>query len=93
MKDRLIALSHAHQLTLPSLGGDGASSEQPTTLFALLENLLSPFEEKDIGRWPLHGKNLDISAERATSLALLFHEYATNAAKYGALSVADGRLM
>lgn len=27
-----------------------------------------------------------------TSLALLFHEYATNAVKYGALSVADGRL-
>ncbi|MGV2113745.1 sensor histidine kinase [Agrobacterium salinitolerans] len=92
MKNRLIALSHAHQLTLPSLGGDGASSEQPTTIFALLENFLSPFEEKGAGRWHLHGKNLDISADRATSLALLFHEYATNAAKYGALSLSDGRL-
>ncbi len=57
-----------------------------------MENLLSPFEDKDAGRWHLHGEDLHISAERVTSLALLFHEYATNAVKYGALSVADGRL-
>lgn len=92
MKNRLIALSRAHQLTLPGFSGEEASQEQPTTLFALLTNLLSPFEEKDAGRWHLHGENPHISADRATSLALLFHEYATNAVKYGALSVADGRL-
>src|SRR3546814_21058809 len=34
---------------------------------------------------PVHGSGL-------TSLALVFHEFATNAAKYGALSAADGRL-
>lgn len=40
----------------------------------------------------MHGEDPHISADRVTSLALLFHEYATNAVKYGALSVADGRL-
>src|SRR3546814_13155290 len=34
---------------------------------------------------PVHGSGL-------TSLALVFHAFATNAAKYGALSAADGRL-
>ncbi len=92
MKNRLIALSRAHQLTLPSFSGGEASPEQSTTFFALLSNLLSPFEEKDAGQWHLHGENPPIGADRVTSLALLFHEYVTNAVKYGALSVADGRL-
>lgn len=92
MKNRLIALSHAHQLTLPSFSGGESPSERSTTLFNLLSNLLSPFADKDAGRWHLHGEDPHISAERVTSLALLFHEYATNAVKYGALSAADGQL-
>lgn len=92
MKNRLIALSHAHQLTLPSFSGGESPSERSTTFFNLLASLLSPFEDKDAGRWHLHGEDPHISADRVTSLALLFHEYATNAVKYGALSVADGRL-
>ncbi len=92
MKNRLVALSRAHQLTLPSFSGEEASAENPTTFHTLLENLLSPFEEKGAGRWHFHGENPHISPSQATSLALLFHEYATNAVKYGALSVADGRL-
>ncbi len=92
MKNRLIALSRAHQLTLPGFSGDEAPPEQSTTLFTMLTNLLSPFEENDSGRWRLHGDDPHISADRVTSLALLFHEYATNAVKYGALSVADGQL-
>ena len=91
MKDRLIALSRAHEMTLPSFVGGEAFVEQSTTLFALLSNLLSPFEDKE-GRWQLHGEDAPVSADRVTSLALLFHEYATNAVKYGALSVAEGRL-
>lgn len=92
MKNRLIALSHAHQLTLSSFSGGESPSERSTTLFNLLSNLLSPFADKDAGRWHLHGEDPHISADHMTSLALLFHEYATNAVKYGALSVADGRL-
>ncbi len=92
MKNRLIALSRAHQLTLPSFSGGEASPEQSTTFFTLMTNLLSPFEDKEAGRWRLHGEDTHISADRVSTLALLFHEYATNAVKYGAFSVAEGRL-
>ncbi|SFB57318.1 PAS domain S-box-containing protein [Rhizobium sp. NFR07] len=92
MKDRLVALSRAHEMTLPSFTGGEAFAEQSTTLFALLSSLLSPFEDEEGGRWRLHGEDAPISPDRVTSLALLFHEYATNAVKYGALSVPDGRL-
>lgn len=92
MKHRLVALSRAHEMTLPSFTGGEHFSQQSTTLYALLSNLLSPFEDKEVGRWRLHGEDAHISANRVTSLALLFHEYATNAVKYGALSTTEGRL-
>nr|WP_234892595.1 PAS domain S-box protein [Agrobacterium vitis] len=92
MKDRLVALSQAHEMTLPSFTGDEAFQERSTTLFELLSSLLSPYGEGEEGRWRLHGEDAPISAERVTSLALLFHEYATNAVKYGSLSSVQGRL-
>lgn len=92
MKDRLVALSQAHEMTLPSFTGDEAFQERSTTLFQLLSNLLSPYGEGRERQWHLHGGDPPISAERVTSLALLFHEYATNAVKYGSLSSVQGRL-
>jgi PAS domain S-box-containing protein len=92
MKERLVALSQAHEMTLPSFTGDEAFQERSTTLFQLLSSLLSPYDEGRGRRWRLHGEDAPISAERVTSLALLFHEYATNAVKYGSLSGAEGRL-
>ncbi|MFK3852456.1 sensor histidine kinase [Agrobacterium pusense] len=92
MKERLISLSHAHQMTLPSFNGGASSADQNTTFFTLMSHLLSPFEGRDTRRWRLHGDDTHISADRLTSLALLFHEYATNAVKYGALSVSEGQL-
>jgi PAS domain S-box-containing protein len=92
MKDRLVALSQAHEMTLPSFTGDEAFQERSTTLSQLLSSLLSPFGQGEERQWHLHGEDAPISAERVTSLALLFHEYATNAVKYGSLSNADGRL-
>jgi two-component sensor histidine kinase len=45
------------------------------------------------GRVVFEGEDVSIDDAAATPLALLFHELATNAAKYGALSRSDGKLI
>lgn len=44
------------------------------------------------GRFRLKGPDVLLSAEVATQLGLVLHELATNAAKYGSLSVPDGHV-
>lgn len=92
MKDRLMALSRAHEMTLPSLNGNAATSTPQTTIFQLLSNILAPYEREGANRWQLIGDDIDVSGTKLTNFALLFHEFATNAAKYGALSVEEGKL-
>jgi PAS domain S-box-containing protein len=89
MKDRLMALARAHEITLPNLAGQSVE-DPPATLFQLLSNILAPYRHDDHRQWTLHGDDVEVSRAKITNLALLFHELATNAAKYGALSVGDG---
>jgi two-component sensor histidine kinase len=89
VKDRLMALARAHEITLPSLA-DQAVGDQPATLFQLLSNILAPYGQGGRRQWKLQGEDVEVSSAKITNLALLFHEFATNAAKYGALSVEDG---
>ncbi|WSG78104.1 PAS domain S-box protein (plasmid) [Rhizobium beringeri] len=91
MQDRLVALSRAHEMTLLSPNGEGTDTPR-TTLFRLLSNILAPYERDSANRWQLTGDDIDVSGNKITDLALLFHEFATNAAKYGALSVEEGKL-
>lgn len=92
MRKRLVSLSRAHEMTLPSFTGDNAFQERAMTLFQLLSTILEPFSEVGEGHWALKGSDFEIAAKDVTNFALLFHELASNAAKYGALSVPDGRL-
>ncbi|TWC77283.1 PAS domain S-box-containing protein [Rhizobium sp. SJZ105] len=92
MKDRLVALSRAHEMTLPSPNGEAATGAPQTTLFRLLSNILAPYERDGANRWELAGDDIEVSGNKITDFALLFHEFATNAAKYGALSVEEGKL-
>ena len=89
VRERLGALARAHSLTLPSIAGTG---QEATTLHALIRTILSPYEgENGQGsRIRLKGPDVHVSAACVTSFALLLHEFATNAAKYGALSVPAG---
>lgn len=84
--ERIAALGRANNIVRPS----GSRGEE-TTLAQLLGTLLAPYRSDDAAV-SVQGDDVAITAASATPLALLFHELATNAAKYGALSVPGGRV-
>jgi PAS domain S-box-containing protein len=92
VRDRLMALARAHALTLAK-PSDERPAEHPATLHALIRTIASPYEDRaDQGkpRVIVSGPDAPLSNGSVTSLALLLHEFATNAAKYGALSTSSG---
>lgn len=87
--DRLAALSRAHELTMPDWQGDGLMG-QTTTLLTLVRTILQPYAgHQEI---VVSGDDPQVGTRALTHVALLLHELATNAAKYGCLSEAEGRL-
>ncbi len=93
VNERLAALARAHSLTLPDPTADDSMSERTTTLHTLLRTILSPYDVQTKDRhtrFAIHGTDLPLGGGSVTSFALLFNEFATNAAKYGSLSTSDG---
>ena len=93
--ERLAALGRAHELTLTRSSNEEAplAEPKPTTLHALIKAILLPFANSGSGeRANIMGADIPIGANEVTALALIFHEFAINAAKYGALSVPGGRI-
>jgi PAS domain S-box-containing protein len=85
LTSRITALAAAQQLVLRH--ADGAP--HGTTLRDVLETVLAPYGRD---RFSCAGSNCAVGEAAVTSLALLLYELATNAAKYGALSIGDGHL-
>jgi PAS domain S-box-containing protein len=85
---RLSALARAHVLTFAH--GFAEDVDRPTTLQALVRTIVAPFNESEAPRFTLLGVDAGVSGSAVTSLALLLHEFATNAAKYGAISGPTG---
>ncbi len=78
---RLRSIQYANEL----LSGKARS----VTMKDLLLGEFAAYGEK---RLQLEGPDFDVCPEKARHLALLFHELATNAAKYGALSQPGGKV-
>ena len=95
VQGRLGALASAHQLIRPG-HPPAQATKRETTLGELVRKVLSPYVDAtrtgDSARIEIDGPEIAVGAEAATNVALVVHELATNAAKYGALSVPGGRV-
>jgi two-component sensor histidine kinase len=82
---RLLGLSEVHDL-LTRERWHGAGLKE------VAERALSPFDGAVSGQVTTGGPPVRLQPGAALTMALVFHELATNAVKYGALSVDDGRV-
>ncbi len=92
---RLQALSRAHALTIPRGSTAAARDGQGTWLHALVRVIAEPYQDSAgelSQRLVITGPDIPIAGSVVTSFALLLHEFATNAAKYGAFSAPGGRI-
>lgn len=87
---RLTALGRAHDLIRPLPGEEGKAA----LLGDLLSILLAPYDDEGAfaGRIRVAVPRMGVGEKSATALAMAVHELATNAVKYGALSVEAGKL-
>lgn len=92
LRGRLNALAKAHELIRPAINEDEAH-EETTRLRALVEQVAAPhLDGAAPNQLTVDGPDIALTLTPATALALILHEFATNAAKYGALGTPDGRL-
>jgi len=89
---RLSALGRAHGTVRRSFAEEGHGS-QTADLSELVHTILEPYAEasgKSAGRLTQSGPDVRMGERAVNSLALVLHELATNAAKYGALKNDNG---
>ena len=82
---RLLRIARTHDLLTES-HWEGAP------LGDVVLNELSPYQGEGAQRVSLRGPYVRLPPRTALALGMVMHEMATNAAKYGALSTADGKL-
>lgn len=92
LRERIGALGRAHDYVRPH-SARSAPTERAGSLLGLFRALFAPYETAATPRFDISGDDVTIDDRSATPLALFFHEIATNAIKYGALSTNDGRVI
>jgi two-component system CheB/CheR fusion protein len=94
LQGRFVALAKAHRLIQPG-HLETRQDHEGLTLGGLVRTVLSPYMDakgEEQSGISIEGPEVPIGDGSVTNLALLFHELATNAAKYGALSSPNGQL-
>ncbi|MCW1381954.1 CHASE domain-containing protein [Novosphingobium sp. KCTC 2891] len=85
LEGRIRALSATHDLLTQSEWGT-------TPIRLVLQAELAPYAQGEDPPVEMDGPDVELAPNDALSLGLAIHELATNAAKYGALSVSEGRV-
>lgn len=85
IEGRILALANVHSLFIDTrwIGAE---------LSTIAKQELAPYSEKDEGRVQISGPEVLLEPNAAQAIAVTLHELATNAAKYGPLSVPEGRI-
>lgn len=91
VRARIDALAQAHEYVRPHSPASRPNVEGET-VHGLLGLLLRPYREETGDRIRVSGPDCAVGVTSATALALVVHELATNAIKYGALSSPDGEV-
>jgi PAS domain S-box-containing protein len=90
LRERLTALAVAHDY-IRAQGPDSPLPERGNqTVLGLLRSVLAPYLQHGSERIAVDGADAPLGPASATALALIIHEQATNAVKYGALSTQSG---
>jgi two-component sensor histidine kinase len=82
---RLVALSRAHDHLTGERWGH-------VDLRTIVQKAVEPYRELSSDMVRIYGEQIKVGAQASLTLAMIFHELANNAAKFGALSSNDGRL-
>jgi two-component system, chemotaxis family, CheB/CheR fusion protein len=82
---RLVALSRTHDLL-------ALESWESASLRDMLLQEVEPYGSGDRTRFVIEGPDVELGPKAALALGMTFHELATNAAKYGALSNPTGEV-
>ena len=85
IEGRIRALANVHSLFVATrwIGAE---------LSAIATQELAPYSETDEARLSIDGPQVLLEPNTAQAIAVTLHELATNSAKYGALSAAEGRV-
>ena len=77
---------------MPPNTGPGRSKSQSASLADLVGLQLGPYLDRSESQVSVEGPTVLLKPDAAQNLGFALHELATNAAKYGALSVPEGRV-